>query len=52
MVRKAQHISPVKKNRGEYNASCTAEGCKFSVASRFESEAQAQATFHEQKARR
>lgn len=50
---KAKHLAPVKKERGGgYSATCTAEGCKFSVASRIQSETQAQAEFHEQKARR
>lgn len=53
MVRKAQHTAPVKKERGGgYSASCTAEGCTFSVASTFQTETEAQAKFHEQKARR
>jgi len=50
---KPKHTVPVKKERGGgYSATCSAEGCTFSVASRIQSETQAQADFHEQKARR
>lgn len=50
---KPKHTVPVKKERGGgYSASCTAEGCTFSVASAFQTETEAQAKFHEQKARR
>jgi len=53
MASKAQHTAPVKQERGGgYSASCTAEGCTFSVASAFHSETEAQAKFHEQKVRR
>lgn len=49
---KPKHTVLMKKIRGTYHGACCAQGCRFSVASAFQTEAQAQADFHEQKARR